>query len=789
MGERNRSGGGGACRRAAFVVAMGLAGAAGAQIPGFPSLFPDPLKPATAASGDAAAKPATESREQLVGRLRGEIAEIAAARARVSVPPAGIGTQEQADLEDARTALVTSSEVQLRALAELDKAREQRAAAESAAATWTGLDGKAPHSILLVDELRDAAEATAVRLRAVERSSAHLRSELERYAVDGKRAEEALRRAQEALDRAGGAAARDAALFRRDLAQLRVRVVARRAASTQTMLAIQAEEAAAREAEAALIARKIGAAERDATFSEADLAKAKEKVATIAVNLRAEQRALPPRLAGRERERDAAEKALAALRERPDAAPDAVKVAESRLHAAEAWVESVRTERDVLEALGTLADEMARMWEARHAAAQGATADERRAAVERLRAAASRLTRWLGYLDNVAGVQRAGLADAEALVARADTVPAALRHEQDRVAALRRLIGVLDRGHASVQSTLRTLDRWVADIDREQDGRSVGVRLADRWASAKAWALGIWNFELFAVEDATVVDGREVKVARGVTVGKSIGAFLVFVVGYWLAAFFARRVERGMVARGFDARRVRNGRRWVLIAVAGLLALFTLNIARIPLTVFAFLGGALALGVGFGTQTIIRNFISGLILLAERRIQIGDIIEVDGVTGTVTAVDLRSSTVLGFDGVETAVPNATLLENKVTNWTHTDKRIRRAVRVGVRYGSSLREVADLLADCAKQHGVVLKDPPPQVIFEDFGADTQVFALYFWVELKPAVSAMQVASDLRHMIARRFAEAGIVIAYPQRDIHLDAAEPLRIELMPAPGRAA
>jgi small-conductance mechanosensitive channel len=137
--------------------------------------------------------------------------------------------------------------------------------------------------------------------------------------------------------------------------------------------------------------------------------------------------------------------------------------------------------------------------------------------------------------------------------------------------------------------------------------------------------------------------------------------------------------------------------------------------------------------------------------------------------------------VLGFDGVETIVPNSVLLENKVTNWTHSDKRVRRMLKVGVAYGTPVREVADMLEECAKRHGLVLADPPPQVIFEDFGADALQFALYVWVELSPKVSTAVVLSDLRFMIEKQFREAGIVIAYPQRDVHLDSSRPLRIEV--------
>ena len=227
----------------------------------------------------------------------------------------------------------------------------------------------------------------------------------------------------------------------------------------------------------------------------------------------------------------------------------------------------------------------------------------------------------------------------------------------------------------------------------------------------------------------------------------------------------------------------------MLALSALLLALLTLNLAHIPFTVFAFLGGALAIGVGFGTQTIIKNFISGMLVLMERQVQVGDIVEVDNITGTVTEVNLRSSTVRGFDGVETMVPNSALIENKVTNWTHSDRKVRRVLKVGVAYGSPVREVADILRDCAKRHGLVLGDPEPLVIFSDFGDNALVFSLYLWVELAPNVNSLQVLSDLRFMIEKRFAESGIVIAFPQRDVRLDATKPLRVEVVPSAVAAA
>jgi small-conductance mechanosensitive channel len=233
-----------------------------------------------------------------------------------------------------------------------------------------------------------------------------------------------------------------------------------------------------------------------------------------------------------------------------------------------------------------------------------------------------------------------------------------------------------------------------------------------------------------------------------------------------------------------DAAQARVLRRWMMLLTGFVLAVITLNLARIPLTVFAFMGGALAIGIGFGTQTLLRNFISGIIVLFERKVRVGDIVDVDGIQGVVTAVDIRSTTVRQFDGIETMVPNSLLLEQKVTNWTGESPTMRRVVKVGVAYGSPTRQVADIMKAAADEHGLVLKEPAPYVIFEDFGDNALVFALYFWVDLAKS-NGMQVQSDLRFMLERRFADAAISIAFPQRDIHLDAARPLQVEVV---GRA-
>jgi small-conductance mechanosensitive channel len=221
-------------------------------------------------------------------------------------------------------------------------------------------------------------------------------------------------------------------------------------------------------------------------------------------------------------------------------------------------------------------------------------------------------------------------------------------------------------------------------------------------------------------------------------------------------------------------------RRWFLILGMCLLGLYALHYARIPLTAFAFLGGALAIGVGFGTQNLIRNFISGLLIQAEKPIRVGDVVDVGGIQGTVSSIGLRSSIIRHWDGIETVIPNSVLLENNVTNWTHTDHILRWSVRMGVDYGTDPDKVTRLLLEVAKANKEVLPAPEPFVLFEDFADSSLVFGLYFWIDMRKS-GRMQVASQLRHAIARAFAAEAISMAFPQRDLHLSSNEPLQIRL--------
>jgi small-conductance mechanosensitive channel len=200
------------------------------------------------------------------------------------------------------------------------------------------------------------------------------------------------------------------------------------------------------------------------------------------------------------------------------------------------------------------------------------------------------------------------------------------------------------------------------------------------------------------------------------------------------------------------------------------------------LTAFAFATGAIAIGVGFGAQNIINNFISGWILMAERPIRIGDFIEFDAWQGTVERVGNRSTRIRRIDGVHLLVPNSHLLERTVVNWTLVDQEIRTVVRVGVEYGSPVRQVSNLILQAVTDQAQVKNTPAPGIVFEDFGDNSLVFDAYFWCDVSGEKVLREIRSDVRFRISDLFAENGIVVAFPQRDVHLDTRDPLEVRVV-------
>lgn len=215
-----------------------------------------------------------------------------------------------------------------------------------------------------------------------------------------------------------------------------------------------------------------------------------------------------------------------------------------------------------------------------------------------------------------------------------------------------------------------------------------------------------------------------------------------------------------------------------------IVALIALPMAGIPITIFTVLGGALAIGVGFGAQTLFNNLISGVILLIEHPIRIGDIVEMDAEIGRVEDIGNRCVRMRRSDGADLLLPNSRFLEQRLVNWTLFDENIRGKVTVGTAYGSPTEHIRTLLLQAANTHPRIHKQPPPLVLFSEFGDSALMFQLYFWCRVALPMDLRMIESDLRFSIDHLFREHGIVIAFPQQDVHLDTSKPLQVSLSPA-----
>jgi len=215
--------------------------------------------------------------------------------------------------------------------------------------------------------------------------------------------------------------------------------------------------------------------------------------------------------------------------------------------------------------------------------------------------------------------------------------------------------------------------------------------------------------------------------------------------------------------------------------------LIVLENTGIHLGALAVFAGAVGVGVGFGLQNIASNFISGLVILAERPITIGDRVEVAGITGQVQQIRARSTVIRTNDNITMIVPNTKFIDSPVTNWTYGDPRVRFRVPVGVAYGSDIAKVREALLAAGRENPNTLKDPAPSVFLEKFGDNSIDFELVVWSS-EMSARPSRYRSDLNFAIEQKFRESGIEIAFPQRDLHIRSGV-LKVEGMGTDRRQA
>jgi small-conductance mechanosensitive channel len=381
------------------------------------------------------------------------------------------------------------------------------------------------------------------------------------------------------------------------------------------------------------------------------------------------------------------------------------------------------------------------------------------------------------------------------------------RLEQLRVDQLRQEIAGVEAKLQGVDPSAGNTRAWVelqrdrlSELIQVHDANIVDIegsrRIHDKLrqeisGNVREWSLGEWygwarhHFgELWNTEIARVDE-------HPITVGKVIVGILLIFFGFLLSRLLAKtlgkRMRTGRIRmHESGASAVQQISFYVLFVCFSLTALRFVNV---PLTMFTFLGGAIAIGVGFGSQNIINNFISGLVLLAERPIKVGDLIQVGELYGNVEEIGARSTRIRTSDNLEIIVPNSRFLESDVINLTLGDNRLRTKVAIGVAYGSPTRKVEKLLLQAASENSKVLTTPDAFVWFSDFADNSLNFELHVWVRVRTLGERLSVESELRFRIDELFREGQIEIAFPQRDIHLDTVKPIEVKWVEEKERAA
>jgi potassium-dependent mechanosensitive channel len=259
------------------------------------------------------------------------------------------------------------------------------------------------------------------------------------------------------------------------------------------------------------------------------------------------------------------------------------------------------------------------------------------------------------------------------------------------------------------------------------------------------------------------------------TVGGSLSVLLIMLAGYGVARALTSILRRFLLPRLPLQRGVAHAVSTVtyyvlLLLVAGV----TLAEAGVELNKFTVLTGAIGVGLGFGLQNVVNNFVSGLILLFERPIHLGDTLEIGGLVGTVRRIGARSSTILTFEGAEVIVPNSNLISNQMINWTLSSQWRRVDVRVPVAYGTEPERVLKLLVEVAESNPEVLRERPPTAFFLGFGESALNFELRFWSANQDAW--FQLQSEVAIAVVKALQKAGIEIPFPQRDLHIRSLEP-------------
>ncbi|MDH4204133.1 MAG: mechanosensitive ion channel [Desulfobacteraceae bacterium] len=458
-----------------------------------------------------------------------------------------------------------------------------------------------------------------------------------------------------------------------------------------------------------------------------------------------------------------AQERLANARKKTD-----IALAKARLEAADAEREASQQRLEQTEDMLNLLNQQEQVWRNRYALVNGGVNQEKIDAWKKeIEAGKVKIERIVRLQESYQNSLQPQITSLEKQLSDQGYSKDLRRELENRLGALR----TLEKGGVEylsmLQATLRLNQRLLDEITNKREHFDLWKKLT----TLTGKVTNIWDLELWVIDE------------HGVTVKKLVMALITLIIGF----IFVKRIIlfwiRGLLVRVHMKETTMAATEKIInYIIIFLIVLFSLRVVNMPLTLFTFLGGAVAIGVGFGAQNLINNFISGFIVMAEQPIKIGDLVEIEGNFAMVEEIGARCTRIRTGGNVQILVPNSSFLEKNIINWTLSDKEVRAQVTVGVIYGSPVREVERLMLQVADDHKRIRKSPKPFVLFNDFGDNALIFDLYFWISMNRIMDRRIIESDIRFHIDDLFREAGIVIAFPQRDVHLDTQKPLEFRLV-------
>ncbi len=253
----------------------------------------------------------------------------------------------------------------------------------------------------------------------------------------------------------------------------------------------------------------------------------------------------------------------------------------------------------------------------------------------------------------------------------------------------------------------------------------------------------------------------------------TLGSVILFILALLISWIITKIITRFLYST-LRKRNVESGKVYAISRIVKyflyiLFFIIALQILNLNLQGLLIGASALLIGVGIGLQQIFYDLFSGFLMLFERKVQVGDFVDIDGMVGRVDKIDMRTSVVRSLDNISVIVPNSKLISENVINWSHNRGLARFSVSVGTAYGSNVDKVRSVLVECAKAHDKVLNKPAPTVLFSSFGESCLDFKVLFWSRHFKEIEVIN--SDLHFSIDKAFRENNIVIAFPQLDVHL------------------